>query len=305
MQIALGHIEGRTLQSCVDMIVQAEADGFAGIAIANIFGFDALTVCALAGRETSRIEFMTAVVPTFPRHPHALAQQAMTVQAATGGRLALGIGISHQVVIEAMFGLSYAKPVRHLREYLEVLVPLMQDGSCGVDGDMYRVHASLSCPETPAPPVLIGALRPQMVRLAGRMTDGTITWMAGPTYIEREIVAPMNAAAAEAGRPTPRTCAGVPICLTNDAARARDALNDEYATYGTLPVYHAVLEAEGATGPADIAIVGDEAAVEAGLRRLKDAGVTHLGATMVGTGPDPRAERRRTYEFIASLAPEL
>ncbi len=305
MRIAIGHIEETSLETYLARIRQAEADGFPTVTIANIFDFDALMLCALAGRETTTVELMTAVVPTFPRHPHAVAQQALTAQAATNGRLALGVGISHQVVIEAMLGLSYDKPVRHLREYLEVLNGLLENHSCEVDGEMYRVHAQIGLPDVPAPPVLIGALRPQMIKLAGRMTDGTITWMAGPTYLERDIVGPMNAAAAEAGRSTPRTVAGVPICVTSDRDTAREEINGRFAIYGNLPVYRAVLDAEGADGPADIAIVGDEAEVEAGLRRLKDAGVTDFGASIVGTGSDPKAAHQRTYEFLASLAPEL
>ena len=305
MRIVLGHIEAPTLDENIAIIKQAEADGFAAASMANIFGFDALTLCALAGRETSRIQFLPAVVPTFPRHPHAMAQPAMTTQAATNGRLLLGIGISHQVVIETILGLSYDKPVRHLREYLEVLTGLMHDGSCSVDGELYRVNASLTIDNVAPPPVLIGALRPQMVRLAGRMTDGTCTWMAGPTYLEHDIVAPMTAAATEAGRATPRTCAGVPICVTDDADGAREALNTEYAIYGTLPVYRAVLDAEGAAGPADIGLIGDESTVEAGLHRLKDAGVTDFVAAIAGAGTDPKAAKQRTYNFLASLAPEI
>lgn len=305
MRIAVGHIENGNLDGYIGEVRQAEADGFATVTIANIFDFDALMLCALAGRETSRIELMTAVVPTFPRHPHALAQQALTAQAAAGGRLALGIGISHQLVIENMLGLSYAKPVRHLREYLEVLTALLRDRACEVDGEMYRVHAQLGLTDIEPPAVLIGALRPQMVKLAGRMTDGTITWMAGPNYLENDIVKPMNAAAAAAGRPTPRTVAGVPICVTNERDAVYEQMNARYAIYGSLPVYRAVLDAEGAGGPADIAIIGDEAEVEAGLRRLKDAGVTDFGASIVGAGSDPEATHKRTYAFLAGLAPEL
>lgn len=305
MRIAIGHIDSTTLDACVGQIQQAEVAGFHTVTIANIFDFDALMVCALAGRDTSTIELMTAVMPTFPRHPHALAQQALTAQAATGGRLALGIGISHQLVIENMLGLSYAKPVRHLREYLEVLTALLHEHSCEVEGEMYRVHAQLGMADVPPPPILIGALRPQMVKLAGRMTDGTITWMAGPTYLEKDIVKPMNAAAAEAGRPTPRTVAGMPICITNERDAVVDHMNAQYAIYGNLPVYRAVLDAEGVEGPAGIAIIGDEQEAEAALRRLKDAGVTDFGASIVGAGSDPEAAHTRTFEFLAGLAPEL
>lgn len=305
MRIGIDHRDAGTLDDCIANIKKAEADGFATIMVPHIFGFDALTLCALAGRETSRIEFATTVVPTFPRHPHALAQQALTTQAAAGGRLTLGIGISHQVVIETMLGIPYERLVRHMREYLEVLTALLRDGACEVDGELYRVHAQLAIPGVDPPRVLIGALRPQMVRLAGRLTDGTCTWMAGPTYIEQDIVTPMLAAAAEAGRPAPRTFAGVPVCVTDDVDQARDAINEQFAIYGNLPVYRAVLDAEGAAGPADIAIIGNEAEVEKGMRRLKDAGVTDLRPSITPVGSDTAASYARAYDLLRSLAPEL
>lgn len=305
MRIGLNHVTGGSLEDSLEGVKRAEAAGFDTASMANVFEFDALTVCALAGRETSRIGLRTAVVPTFPRHPHAMAQQAMTAQAACGGRLTLGIGISHQIVIEGMFGLRYERLVRHLREYLEIVHALMHEGACEYEDELYRVNARLDVPGVTPPKVMIGALLPQMVRLAGRLTDGTITWMCGPNYLEQSIAGPIAQVAQEAGRPAPRVVAGVPICVTDDADGAREVINTKWAIYGNLPAYRAVLDAEGAQGAADIAVIGDEAACEAQLRRYRDGGVTDFGASIVAVGDDPAASHRRAFDFLAGLAPEL
>ena len=142
MDIGIG-IGGQTVDEVVAQAQRAGAEGFASAWTANIFALDAITTLAIAGRAVPGLHLGTAVVPTFPRHPHAMAQQAMTAWDATGGRFTLGIGLSHQIVIETMFGLSYDKPAAHMREYLAVLLPLLRDGNVSFDGDLYRVHAPL------------------------------------------------------------------------------------------------------------------------------------------------------------------
>ena len=164
-----------------------EAAGFHALWMANIFGLDAITSLAIVGRETQRIELGTAVVPTYPRHPAAIAQQALTTQAACGGRFTLGIGLSHKLVIEDMFGLSYAKPASHMREYMSVLGPLARGEAASFQGDEYRVNAALDVPGTSPLPILIAALGDRMLQLAGSTADGTILWMTGPATIEDHI----------------------------------------------------------------------------------------------------------------------
>lgn len=276
----------------------AEAEGFAAFWLPQIFGLDALAALTLVGAETPRIELGTAVVPTYPRHPITLAAQALTVQASSGDRLTLGIGLSHQFVIEEMFGYSFDKPARHMEEYLKALIPLLNGEPADVDGETLKAHASIGVPEAAAPSLLIAALGPIMLRLAGEQCDGTITWMTGPKTVESFTVPAIAAAAKSAGRPAPRVAVGLPICVTDDTAGARARAAELFSVYGFLPSYRAMLDREGAEGPADVAIVGNEAEVPAQIGRLKDAGVTDFAAAEFGGTAD---EVRRTRDTLRSL----
>lgn len=282
MQIGIG-VGGTSVDQLVNQVRRVAEAGFTSAWTANIFGLDAITALAVAAREVPGIHLGTAVVPTYPRHPHALAQQAMTAHDASGGRFHLGIGLSHQIVIETMFGLSFDKPARHMREYLSVLLPLLRDGGASFEGELYRVHAPLerSGPDG-GPPVLLAALAPVMLKLAGTLTDGTVTWMTGPATIAEHIKPRLDAAAAEAGRPAPRIVSSLPVAVTADPDAARARAAQEFAVYGTLPSYQAMLEKEGAAGPADVAVVGDEEAVAAGLASMREAGVTEFTASCFG-----------------------
>src|SRR6478735_5232310 len=246
-----------TVDILIEQSQRAERDGFASCWFSNIFGFDAILAAALCGRSTSRIELGTAITPTFPRHPTAMAQQALSAQAACAGRFTLGIGLSHKPVIEAMFGLSFAKPYSHIREYLSVLTPLIRSGSVNFSGDEFQVNAHLAVTGATPFPVLLGALGPKMLALAGGEADGTITWMTGPKTLSEHIVPRVNQAAAEAGRPAPRVVVGPPIALTTDVAGGRESAERTFRVYGRLPSYRAMLDREGADGPGGIAIVGD------------------------------------------------
>jgi F420-dependent oxidoreductase-like protein len=274
-----------------------EARGFHSMWMANIFGLDAIIAQAIVGRETEQIELGTAVVPSYPRHPAALAQQCVTAQAAANGRFVLGVGLSHQLVIENMFGLSYAKPARHMREYMAVLGPLLRGEPAKFEGEEYRVNMALDMPGASPVPVLIAALGDHMLRIAGRTSDGTILWMTGPQTIESHIGPKLRAAASEAGRSEPRIVAGFPIVVTNDADAVRERIGKALVMYGQLPSYRAMLDKEGAAGPADIAIVGDEKTVGASLDRLRDVGVTDFDAAIV---PVEDGADERTIEYLQS-----
>lgn len=289
---------GGTLDGLVARAKTLEARGFHTMWMANIFGLDAITTLALVGRETRRIELGTAVVPTYPRHPVAMAQQALTAGAAARGRFTLGIGLSHKLVIEDLLGLSYAKPAVHMREYLEVLCPLLEGEPAHHEGERYTVrNLRVQVPGAERVPLLVAALGPVMLRLAGARADGTITWVTGPKTLAEHIGPRIREAAKEAGRPQPRVVAGLPIALTRDADAARELIAKQLAIYGQLPSYRAMLDREGADGPADIAIVGDEKALEEGLDRLRDAGVTDFDAAIVPVDEDADA---RTLDFLAS-----
>lgn len=299
MKIGLmsGATPGGTLDQLIETAKTSEQRGFASLWLANIFGLDAITTLSLIGRETTRIELGTAVVPSYPRHPHALAQQSLTAQAATGGRFVLGLGLSHKLVIENMLGLSYDKPARHMREYLEVLGPLLRGEPAKFEGEQYNVHASLDFPGVPEVPVLIAALGDQMLKIAGRSSAGSILWMTGPITTESHIVPKLTAAATAAGRPAPRVVSGLPIALTNDPDGVREKVAKGLAMYGQLPSYRAMLDKEGAAGPADISIVGDEKALDAGLERLRDAGVTDFNAAVMDF---EAGAYDRTLDYLAS-----
>ena len=301
MRIGLmfGATEGSdgTLDALVTRAKALEARGFHTLWMANIFGLDAIGAQAIIGHETERIELGTAVVPTPPRHPVAIAQQTLTTQAACNGRFTLGIGLSHKLVIEDMFGLSYAKPARQTREYMEVLGPLLRGEPAKWEGEEYRVNAALNVPGATNTPVVIAALGDLMLKIAGSMADGTILWMTGPATIEDHIGPKLRAAANEAGRPDPRIVAGFPIVVTDDEAGAREAIAKGLVMYGQLPSYRAMLDKEGAAGPADIAIVGNEKQVGEELDRLRDIGVTDLDAAIF---PVEEGSDGRTLDLLQS-----
>jgi len=287
-----------TLDGFVAEVKAMEDEGFAFVSVPNIFGLDAITLITLAGRETSRIELATGVVPTPPRHPMALAQQALTAQVACGGRFTLGVGLSHQLVIENMMGLSYARPARQMRQYLEALVPLLAGKPAATSGDIYRVNGGLQVPGAPRTPVLVAALGPLMLKVAGELAEGTSTWMTGPRTLADHTVPTLRDAAAAAGRPEPRILAAVPIALASDASAAREKASRVFQIYGTLPSYRAMLDREGVEHPGDIAIVGDEATLRQGVDRLRDAGVTDFAASLY---PAEDGAIERTRELLRTL----
>jgi 5,10-methylenetetrahydromethanopterin reductase len=289
-----------TEQPFDDVVGQVAALRDSGIQVAwssQIFGYDALTALAVIGREVPGIDLGTAVVPTYPRHPVMLAGQALTVQAATGGRLTLGIGLSHQVVIENVFGRSFDKPARHMREYLSILVPLLEGEQVTFAGE--SLSASTFAPleiEAPAPPVLVAALGTLMLTIAGRMASGTATWMTGPATIESHIAPTLRAAAA--GRPDPQIAVGLPICVTDDEDAARSKAAEVFAVYGHLPSYRAMLDREGAEGPASVAIVGTASQVQAQVRRLADIGATDFFGPPFGSPDEVRASIDALAELV-------
>jgi F420-dependent oxidoreductase-like protein len=297
MRIGIFGGEPASIDAAVSGAREAADQGFSAYWVSQIFGFDNLTVLAIVGREVPGIELGTGVVPTYPRHPMMLAQQALTVQAASGGRLTLGIGLSHQMVIENMFGLSFEKPVRHMREYLSTLMPLLQSGAAAFEGDVFNVHASIEVPGSSAPPVLVAALGEKMLEVAGTLADGTMTWMTGPETIASHTVPTITRVAKGAGRPAPRIAVGLPVCVTDDVDAARARAAEVFQVYGFLPSYRAMLDREGAAGPADVAVVGTEDEVRSAIQRVADAGATDFAAVEFGAG----SERTRTRELLRSL----
>jgi 5,10-methylenetetrahydromethanopterin reductase len=270
--------------------------GFDSLWMATIYSYDALTALTAIGTATNRIELGTAVVATHPRHPMAMAQQALTASAACQGRFTLGIGLSHRYVIEQEMGLSYEQPAQHMREYLDVLLPLINEGTVDYEGERYRTKATLYMPEARPPQLVIAALGPAMLKLAGSRTDGTTLWLTGPKTIANHTVPMIRQAAGDAGRGEPRVIAGMPVVLTDDAAGARAMVSRQLALYAGIPSYRAMLDREGAAGAGDVALVGNETELRQQLRELQDIGVTDLNAVLVN---EDEATYERTLAFLA------
>ena len=299
MQLALFSFAEST-DDLISRAGEAREQGFTSIWLPQVFGIDALTAIAVAGQRVPDITFGTAVVPTYPRHPMMLAQQALTVNGAIGDRLVLGIGPSHKPVVEGMWGISFDKPVRHIREYLECLGPMLNDKKARFSGEAVTARGDLTI-DAPAPKVMVSALGPQLLKVTGRLADGTILWMTGPTTIAEHTVPTITAAAEEAGRPAPEIVAGFPVCVTDGSAettaQARERAAKEFAVYGTLPSYRAMLDREGYAGPDDLAIIGGTAEVEDRIRSLADRGVTTFAASEFGS----REQRAATRELLVSM----
>ncbi len=288
-----------TVDEISGLAARAENAGFDTLWMANVFSLDAIMTLAIAGRETKKIEVGTAVTPTYPRHPTAIAQQAVTAAAACGNRFTLGIGLAHKVMIEDALGLSYAKPARHMREYLEVLTPLLRGEEANFSGEQYSVHGlTVGAAGVDSVPIVIAALGEHMLKLAGRFTDGTITWMVGPKTLEGHTIPTLVNAATAAGRNAPRVIAGFPIALTHRVDEARAKLAPGLAIYGSLPSYRAMLDREGIDDPVGIAIIGDEATLREGVARARDAGATDFNAAIAEVD---EGAYDRTFDFLASL----
>jgi F420-dependent oxidoreductase-like protein len=292
-------LRGTVTEVCAEVALRRE-QGFSSVWASQIFGYDALGLLGVVGSSVQGIELGTAVVPVYSRLPQVMAQQALTVQAASGGRLVLGIGTSHQVVVEGVWGLSFDRPARYLREYLSALMPMLRGEPVPFEGDVVtaRPLGPLEIPGAGRPPVVVAALGPTMLGVAGRMADGTATWMTGTKTVAEHIVPTIGEAAHAAGRPDPRVVVSLPVTVTADVEAARARIDEALAIYPTLPSYRAMLEREGATAPSDVAFVGDEEAVSAAVGRLEAAGATDFVAALVGTAE----ERQRTGELLGGIS---
>src|SRR5215216_5817249 len=262
--VGLGARGERTIAGLTDRAGEIERRGFDSMWMPAAFSFDPITALVAATRATSRLEVGTAVLPTFPRHPVVMAQQALTAQAVLDGRFTLGIGLSHTVMMEDALGLRIERPAAHLEEYVAVLAPLLAGGPAAFHGERYRVNVAVDIVGAAPVPLLVAAMGPVVLRLAGRLTDGTVTSWVGPRTLDQHIVPTIRGAAQDAGRPAPRVAVGLPVMLTDDAVAARERLAARAAWYTTLPSYRAMFEREGVAGPADVALIGDEAALDAG-----------------------------------------
>lgn len=302
MKLGLATIGSGGLMGMAAEAKAADEAGFDLFVVPSIYGHDPISVLTVAGLQTSRIRLMTGIVPTYPRHPATMASAAISAGVASGGRFTLGIGLSHKVVIEGLYGMSYDRPAAHMREYLEILLPLLGGEPVQHQGEQYTYRGALRARDMVPVPTMIAAMAPVMLRLAGERTDGTILWMTGAKAIREHVAPRINRAADGVGRPRPEVVTMLPVALTNDPKAARDAAQKQFENYGRLPSYRAMLDKSGAEGPGDAALVGDEAALRAALTELKEAGTTSFAAWTYDDGTDSSG---RTRAFLASLAPDF
>jgi F420-dependent oxidoreductase-like protein len=310
--VMVGPERGDPARKVSRMLADIEWAEGAGLATAWIpqipSDFDALIAVALMGTRTTRIELGTAVVPLQAQHPVALARQALSAQAATGGRLALGVGPSHHWIVRDMLGLPYERPAAYTRDYLDVLdQALAGPGDVDVENDSFTVHNPTGLGPLAPLPVLLAALGPVMLNLAGERTAGTILWMADERAVGDHVVPRITAAATRAGRPAPRIVAGIPVCLCRpaDVDAARERANRILGEAEISPNYQRLLDQGDAHDIGDLCAAGDEAAIAARFRSFADAGVTDLSVRLlpIGEGRDELvASKQRTRELIAKLA---
>ena len=314
-------VGGNGLEAVLAAVREAADVGVQRVWLPQVFSGEALTIIAVAGREIPDVEFGTAVIPTYPRHPLVLADQALTTASAIGtrgsggvppteaagdakgSRLHLGIGLSHQLVIEGMLGMAFEKPARHMREYLTALRPAIEGQPVAVKGETLQANTlmgPLRVGDAGPVPILVAALGPALLRVAGELADGTLTWMAAPQVIGDRIAPSINAAAEAAGRPRPRVGVGLPVAVTDDVDAVLERAATTYAIYGSLPSYRKLLDEAGIEGPAGVVIAGDEDEVAGRIRALADVGATEFLASPVGS----RAVREETLRVLGALSRE-
>lgn len=285
----------------IDAIAQFAEAGFTRVWSPQLpWDPDLLTVQAIALREVPEIELGSAVLPIQVAHPMLTAQRALTLNAISGGRYKLGLGVNHPGLSTDLWGIPWDKPVRRMSEYLDGLLPLLAGEKADAVGELVTTRGELIIPAAPAPEVYLAALGPQMLRLAGRRCAGTITWLTGPKTLADHIGPTLRDAAAEAGRPEAvRVAAGIPLCVTDDVVGARARAAEEFRLYGTLPSYQAMLDREGYASPEDAVVIGDEATVSDRLEELRSAGVDELIASPFGDSAESIA---RSVALLKSVA---
>lgn len=282
----------------LDDMAAAEAAGFSSYWVAQVGLVDALGVIGAHGDTGSTMQFGTAVISTWERHPHALATQALTTQTLVGDRLIVGIGLNHRPLVTENLGMDWHKPVRHMSEYLTILTDVLASGAANLDGEIWTYHGENPKPSAGTPKVMIAALGEQMLRLAGRRTDGTILWCVGPRTIREHIAPVINEAAAAADRPGPAIVCSIPVWVTDEPDKAREFLAMALADYAVIPSYRAMLDIEGAEGLGDLSIVGNEEFVRDAIGQIAESGATEFAGAPVSMNPD---EADRTMAVLSSM----
>jgi F420-dependent oxidoreductase-like protein len=285
----------------IEQTRQAASAGLDSVWFSQLFGHDAITLAALAGREVPGISVGTSVVPLYPRHPLLLGALAQTAQAATDGRFTLGVGLGWQGLLEPAYGIAYPPPIQYLRESLSVLRQVLEEDQAAFTGKLITARPPLSTAVAGGEevPIVVAAMGPQALRIAGELADGTLPYLAGPRALAEHIVPTLTRAAEAAGRPAPRIIAGVPAVVTHDVEVTRQLAATHLDSYALIPSYRAMLDREGVAHPVELAAIGDENAVAAAIARYFDAGATEVVLMQSGIRSD--SDRARTWQLAGSL----
>ncbi|MEV6236613.1 TIGR03564 family F420-dependent LLM class oxidoreductase [Lentzea sp. NPDC051838] len=296
MQIGISSYGSATIPDLLEEVERAAAQGFHRFWLGEHGGWDPLTVFAALGGRAPGIELATSVVGTYPRHPLALAAQALTTHAATGERLTLGVGPSHAPVVQGRYGIEWQSPVRHARQVLDILAPVLHGDEVNIHTGQIKAAGGVTAPGTTAPSLLLGANGPRMLALAGELADGALTMWTTPEFVGEVVVPTVTRAAA--GRAEPRIAVGLLASVTADLDSARAFVRENFQQASTLPTFRALLERQGSAGPEDTLLGGDEDTVIKTVSRFAEAGATELAIFPVG----PPADQARTVELFAQLA---
>ena len=315
MKLSILFPEVSNIDRAIDRIVRLEQLGFHSAVMGTAFGFDPIATFALAGRCTERILLTTAIVPTYSRHPIAMAMAAATAQAASGGRCGLGRGPSHRPLVEHVYGVSYDKPVRHIREYITIVRELLQQGGTSFKGEMMRARAQVQVEGGANVPVLMSALGEQMCRTAGRVADGVLPWLAPADYVAQTIVPAVAEGAAREKRTPPPIIAETACVLSDDRDEVTAVVRQNMDFYLAMPAYRALFERVGLIGDGwdpsagwsqemvDAVVPwGDAERIAQAVEGYFAAGADEVVLSPVGAGPDPEASYDRTLEVLGELA---
>jgi F420-dependent oxidoreductase-like protein len=291
----------RTFATFADVTawIDAVPPEFGSVWLGSHRSWDPLALIAATGPRRPGLAFGSAVVLAHTQHPVALAMQALTAQAATAGKLTLGLSAGHRQVMRQVYGHLAARPAEQMREYLSVLSPLLRGEQTDFSGRYVTVSARVTVTSAPAPRLLIGALGPALLRLAGSLADGVIVSWATATALAEYIVPAVTSAASDAGRPDPAIVATVPVCVGDNAAELRDWAARRFAATVTFPSYAAILQRGGTDDVADAMALGSAAAVTAQFGSLIEAGATEIVAMPVGS----QAQIASTQAALAAWRP--
>ncbi|MFJ9351133.1 LLM class F420-dependent oxidoreductase [Streptomyces sp. NPDC101237] len=291
------------VDATVRLAEETAESGLASAWFGQTFGADSPQLAAIVGREVPGLQVGTSAIPVFGRHPLLVSSQALTAQAATHGRYHLGLALGTRLLTETGFGLPFERPVARLREFLTALRQLTETGTADFHGELLTATTPFPSRVPGAEdgvPLLVAAMGPQALRVSGELADGILPYLAGPRALAEHVVPALHAAAEAAGRPAPRVVALVPGVVTDDVDVVRAKAVESLAFYERIPSYARVIELSGGRRAGDLAVIGDERAVEAEVRRYRDAGATEV--VFSGTDIAGEADRRRTWRLLGELA---